>query len=338
MCGKTQRQANYSVPLEENNSNFDSSCGILFFDEGIIGKESSRKSEEEINKVFEVSNSTSLNETSNDNQGVSSSTSNSISNKKTRATLSTSNFILNRKRGATSSNLILRSHKGLTSLTSSSKSHEKNSSTTASKPKMVTGNTESSLTISSLFMFNDNKSLTSEATSISVLNKKESISSESSTSANNCVCTGRQKNTLVGKSTSDRETNEFLNINQPLTYEQLQHENEQLREKINFYERHWMAKPTGHALTYFVDMSKTLYDYRIDEYEKKKKDKLKKISLTLNMTLDELESCKDSKHITITCRELVKFLYPDVNKRSTMKISFMSKEHVKAIRARCLSY
>ncbi|CAF1349443.1 unnamed protein product, partial [Rotaria sp. Silwood1] len=105
-------------------------------------------------------------------------------------------------------------------------------------------------------------------------------------------------------------------------YEQIQHENDQLREKVNFYERHWMPKPIGSALTYFVN----------DEYEKKKKDKLKKISLVLNMNLDEFESFEDPKHITITCRQLVKFLYPDVNQRSTMKISSMSKEHVKAIR------
>ncbi|CAF1336972.1 unnamed protein product [Rotaria sordida] len=50
------------------------------------------------------------------------------------------------------------------------------------------------------------------------------------------------------------------------------------------------------------------------------------------MTLDELESCEHPKQITKTCRELVKFLYPDVNQRSTMSISSMSKEQVNAIR------
>ncbi|CAF3821679.1 unnamed protein product [Rotaria sp. Silwood1] len=190
MCGKTQRQTNYSVALEKNNSNSDSSCGTSFFDEGIIGKESLMKNEEEINKVFQVSSSTSLNEISNDNQGVSSSTSNSISNKNKGATSSnlilgshkgltsgsTSISILNDEKGSLSGSLnsksnhikVLRSTRsnsitGLTSLTSSSKSHEKNSSTSASKSNSVTGNTESSLTISSPFTLNDNKSLTSGA-------------------------------------------------------------------------------------------------------------------------------------------------------------------------------
>ncbi|CAF1414701.1 unnamed protein product [Rotaria sordida] len=58
----------------------------------------------------------------------------------------------------------------------------------------------------------------------------------------------------------------------------------------------------------------------------------KKIARRLNLTIKELQECKDDYDIRKTCRHITQRLYPDEHTRASMKISNMSNQQKKDIR------
>jgi hypothetical protein len=68
-----------------------------------------------------------------------------------------------------------------------------------------------------------------------------------------------------------------------------------------------------------------------DEETDKKEKRLKEIYKILKLDEDQLKGCQHPTDITKTCRSIVKELYPDVHKRSTMLVSLMTTETLEAI-------
>lgn len=92
------------------------------------------------------------------------------------------------------------------------------------------------------------------------------------------------------------------------------------------------ARPTGAAAGYIIDMGKVLSGATIvDDIEEDKGEKLAFICRTLNMTEKQLLSCEHETDITKTCRQIIKFIYPDPKERAEKLVSTMTDGKLEAI-------
>ncbi|CAF2953815.1 unnamed protein product [Rotaria sp. Silwood2] len=115
-------------------------------------------------------------------------------------------------------------------------------------------------------------------------------------------------------------------------YEKMKRENMKLKKEINMYKKGWMPKPSGPAANYFIEIGRALSGVTVDEpHEEEKGDALENICLALDMNEKELKSCEHDTDITKTCRQIIKFIYPDAKERSTMLVSSMDADKLKSI-------
>ena len=99
------------------------------------------------------------------------------------------------------------------------------------------------------------------------------------------------------------------------------------------------ARPTGAAAGYIIDMGKILSGSTVvDDIEEDKGDKLESICHTLNMTEKQLISCEHNTDITKTCRQIVKFIYPDPKDRAAKLVSTMTDGKLEAIQGNASDY
>ncbi|CAF2107918.1 unnamed protein product [Rotaria magnacalcarata] len=112
----------------------------------------------------------------------------------------------------------------------------------------------------------------------------------------------------------------------------LKRENTQLKKEIDMYKKNWMPKPSGAVATYFIEVGKVLSGATADEYDEEEKGNLlEKICGVLDMSEKELKSCEHDTDITKTCRQIIKYIYPDPKLRATMLVSSMDPEQLQAI-------
>lgn len=91
-------------------------------------------------------------------------------------------------------------------------------------------------------------------------------------------------------------------------------------------------RPTGPAANYFVDIGRILSGASNEENpDEDKGDKLESICTELKMTENELKSCQHDTDITKTCRQITKYIYPDVHARAKMLVSSMKAEQLQAV-------
>lgn len=94
------------------------------------------------------------------------------------------------------------------------------------------------------------------------------------------------------------------------------------------------ARPTGNIASYFIDVGKILSGATIvDDVEEDNGEKLESICNTLNMTEKQLLSCEHKTDITKTCRQIVKFIYPDTKERAEKLVSTMTDGKLEAIQS-----
>jgi hypothetical protein len=138
-------------------------------------------------------------------------------------------------------------------------------------------------------------------------------------------------------------------------YETVKRENTQLKREISMYKLSWMrkclpvvlkylnsffkARPTGSAATYLVEAGRLLsgaLDDNNDEQEKG--DKLENICLALKMNETELKSCEHETDITKSCRQIIKYIYPDIKDRAKKLVSSMDDTQLQAIQGKISKY
>lgn len=116
-----------------------------------------------------------------------------------------------------------------------------------------------------------------------------------------------------------------------IEYENLQRRVKQL-EKINdSYKHHWMPRPNPNAAAYFVEVGKVLSGDAETMSGDEKSTKLERLCEILNMTEKELQDCEHKTDITKTCRQITRFIYPDIDKRAQLLVSTMDDVQLRAI-------
>ena len=68
-----------------------------------------------------------------------------------------------------------------------------------------------------------------------------------------------------------------------------------------------------------------------ENYDDEKGDKLENICARLEISENELKSCEHDTDITKTCRQITKYIYPDVHARAKMLVSSMRAEQLQAV-------
>jgi hypothetical protein len=94
-------------------------------------------------------------------------------------------------------------------------------------------------------------------------------------------------------------------------------------------------RPTGPAVNSFVEIGRILSGASIEENpDEEKGDKLDNICTQLKMSENELKSCEHDTDITKTCRQITKYIYPDVHARAKMLVSSMRAEQLQAVQGK----
>jgi hypothetical protein len=84
--------------------------------------------------------------------------------------------------------------------------------------------------------------------------------------------------------------------------------------------------------TYFVEIGKLLSGVSADNDDGEDKgEKLIRICHKLKMSEAQLKLCEHNMDITKTCRQIVKYIYPDVNERAQMLVSAMNDDVLQAV-------
>ena len=65
--------------------------------------------------------------------------------------------------------------------------------------------------------------------------------------------------------------------------------------------------------------------------DEEKGDKLENICTQLKMSENELKSCEHDTDITKTCRQITKYIYPDIRARAKMLVSSMRVEQLQSV-------
>ncbi|CAF1481557.1 unnamed protein product [Rotaria magnacalcarata] len=116
-----------------------------------------------------------------------------------------------------------------------------------------------------------------------------------------------------------------------VTYQQLVNENLELKRQIEIYRSDWMPKPVGSASTYFIEMGRRLSSNRNIEQAAHER-KIADISSILKLSAGQLKKCQHETDITKTCRNITKYLFPNIRKRAKMLVTSMNTTTLEAIR------